>query len=946
MTNFSRGSEWRKWDLHVHSPLSILNNQFPKLTNGTPDWEPYLEKLESLDFAVLGVTDYFTIDGYKALKEFQATGRLPDLHCILPNVEFRLNTIVTSKSGSEKRLNLHVIFSDEVPPNDIEEHFLHDLPFFYQGDPQNQIEKRKLKLSNLEGLGRELKKQHEKFRQMGSDLEVGAMLAVVDIDDIVQALRDSRFEGKYLIILAADGWDDINWDGQGHMVRKGLLQQSDQVFSANPKTRSWCLGINPYDEGTEHFIREFKTLKPCIHGSDAHSINDIGRPCALRGDAAHDCDRSSNECEMRFCWLKADPSFEGLKQLLYEPDERVKIQTLSPAPIISNYSIARVVVQGNQINDELAIDDTDLVFNTSLVAIVGGKGAGKTALVDLIANNYRDRSTSDDKNSFVRRISEYDVPVETILEFRDGEIFKKVLGDGNFVEESQLIYIAQGELESYIGEASDLSSHITDLILHSPHIENSASAFEFETSAQETGSIERQLTAGNTAIDSLHKKTSADVANKLEQEKKRVAADLSDVATRIKEFEKVQSQQSIDVAQKRQAVLGDLKALKDDLVALEETIQTTVDTVAGSLEEINQLVEAANELLKMTRIQESLPRIEYPGTLQLASILKTVKQEIKDVIPKIEKGQKELQTLERGVKDHAKLLERQRELKKEEKTVEDKLKVLKEDGGKLINAENQQCESLKELLQSVLKQKESYEAIIKTFSADKAIVLSDIDFVAEVKLDSQRFLDDAGYVVDNRRVDLQEVFSDFINASQAVALGEEKQIDNVANEAAKSVKTLKEKLKAKVSINRLFDLLFSNYMTVVPVVKYKKTNLDKLSLGQKATVLIKIYLAYGDKPIVIDSHDDHLDNEFIMLELVNAIKEAKRFRQVILVSNNGNVVINSDAEQIVLASRENGKIKYVSGSIENPDIRDSALNVLEGGKEAFRQRQQKYRLGS
>jgi hypothetical protein len=119
-----------------------------------------------------------------------------------------------------------------------------------------------------------------------------------------------------------------------------------------------------------------------------------------------------------------------------------------------------------------------------------------------------------------------------------------------------------------------------------------------------------------------------------------------------------------------------------------------------------------------------------------------------------------------------------------------------------------------------------------------------------------------------------------------------------------------------------------------------------LSLGQKATVLIKIYLAYGDKPIVIDSHDDHLDNEFIMLELVNAIKEAKRFRQVILVSNNGNVFVNSDAEQIVLASRENGLIKYLSGSIENPIIRDSALNVLEGGKEAFRQRQQKYRLGT
>ena len=85
---------------------------------------------------------------------------------------------------------------------------------------------------------------------------------------------------------------------------------------------------------------------------------------------------------------------------------------------------------------------------------------------------------------------------------------------------------------------------------------------------------------------------------------------------------------------------------------------------------------------------------------------------------------------------------------------------------------------------------------------------------------------------------------------------------------------------------------------------------------------MKIYLAQGSNPIIIDSHDDHLDNEFIMDELVGAIRQAKGYRQVILVSNNGNVVINSDAEQIIIANREKGRISYRSGSIENPAIRD------------------------
>mgnify|MGYP001565578411 FL=1 len=109
--------------------------------------------------------------------------------------------------------------------------------------------------------------------------------------------------------------------------------------------------------------------------------------------------------------------------------------------------------------------------------------------------------------------------------------------------------------------------------------------------------------------------------------------------------------------------------------------------------------------------------------------------------------------------------------------------------------------------------------------------------------------------------------------------------------------------------------------------------------------MIKIYLAQGDNPIIIDSHDDHLDNEFIMSELVEALREAKKHRQVIIVSNNGNVVVNSDAEQLIISNRDGcGSISYISGSLENPQIRDRALAVLEGGYDAFNKRQQKYRI--
>jgi predicted metal-dependent phosphoesterase TrpH len=112
---FPRGSEWRKWDLHIHSPLSILNNHYPKLPDGKPDWPNFLDRLERTDITVIGITDYFTIEGYKEIKSFQQQeGRLQGV-TIFPNIEFRLNKIVPrTGAGAEKRLTLHVLFSNEV----------------------------------------------------------------------------------------------------------------------------------------------------------------------------------------------------------------------------------------------------------------------------------------------------------------------------------------------------------------------------------------------------------------------------------------------------------------------------------------------------------------------------------------------------------------------------------------------------------------------------------------------------------------------------------------------------------------------------------------------------------------------------------------------------------------------------------------------------------------
>jgi hypothetical protein len=387
---YPRGSEWRKWDLQIHTPASHLNNQFGS------DWDAYVQGLFRAaiekDIAVIGLTDYFTIDGYRKVKEdyLAKPEKLASLFepneikkiakiRVFPNVEFRLRTLV-----GPNRINCHVILSDEVSSSDIEEHFLHDLTFTNQAEPQTSAQTRKLKTDNLRTFGARLIDEHPLFADDGDALFVGMKNAVVDDNEVVKLLsQDERFKDKYFFCVVPDeDLSKISWNGQDHHVRKTLIQRSDALFAGNPATRNWSLAREPqYKEGEAHFIKEFMSLKPCIHGSDAHGFDEIGHPCAKRGKSTHSCSEHSSECELRFCWIKADPTFEGLRQIMHEPADRVYIGPSAPDYHDQARVISSVCLSGGQ----GWFDDGDIQLNSSLVSIIGQKGSGKSALADLIA---------------------------------------------------------------------------------------------------------------------------------------------------------------------------------------------------------------------------------------------------------------------------------------------------------------------------------------------------------------------------------------------------------------------------------------------------------------------------------------------------------------------------------------------------------------------------------
>lgn len=123
-------------------------------------------------------------------------------------------------------------------------------------------------------------------------------------------------------------------------------------------------------------------------------------------------------------------------------------------------------------------------------------------------------------------------------------------------------------------------------------------------------------------------------------------------------------------------------------------------------------------------------------------------------------------------------------------------------------------------------------------------------------------------------------------------------------------------------------------------------SLKELSPGERGTVLLIFYLALekSNSPLIIDQPEDNLDNQSIYSKLAPCICKAKINRQVINITHNPNTAVACDAEQIIYSpiDKSNNQIRYISGGIEDDEIRNKVIDILEGTKPAFDLRKLKY----
>lgn len=1010
--NYPKGSEWRKWDLHVHTPFSYLNNQFGD------NFDNYMRELSKKalekNIPAIGITDYFTIEGYKKIKNeyLNNNSKLTKLGfneediekikqiLLLPNIEFRLNKLVGTQ-----RINFHVIFTDKVSINDIEENFLREIKFVYESGPQTEDEKRPLTIQNLEDLGSKLKAEHSQFRSK-SDIKVGMMTAVVDDTEILKILSNRRsiFEGNYLVFVpVGEDLSRLSWSGQDHNVRKVIYQKCDGFFSSDQGTIEFGLGGK--HSSIEDFINEFKSLKPCIWGSDAKSFDKLFKP-------------DSN----RYCWIKADPTFEGLKQIIYEPEERVYIGEEPPCKIERGKIIKSITIT----NSNRWFKDNKLIpLNAGLVSVIGGKGTGKTAILDLIAystGSYKCYGEAATKTkSFLKKAYKELNGLKIIVEWDDGNREQKIITDKleESVTEGKVRYLPQDFVDQLCSEIGkeELEEQIENVIFQKIPPEDKANFTDFKSYkgaqlkvindkknrvSKQIEEINSKIYEHNELIKSRDSKNEEiqrvdSEIERFQKEMERISESLKDSKDQKEILDKLNS--SIErrsnlekKISKLNTKLRKIEEIKNEINRFLEDSEAFIERLRNDLKEV-EITQLDIEKIKVVLYPENLEQILNSSKKEIEKEIEMQKVDLDNIGKDIEELNSKI-TIEKSKQDKIKELNKSlSDLKKKKDSLNSDIKKIEEAEKKLIgllsNRENLFINYFELIFEEKKVLKQIYlplENILKESAEENEKLF---DFTVQFNFDVETMAREGDKLIDHSKkgrffrsdwealkIELEKLKFELNLNNEQLSSGDETYIKDFLKNVEslflqddrRDSYTIISQLRREHYNEHDFDnwLYFTGYYGISYSIKFNGIELENLSPGLKGVALLILFLELDKedkRPILIDQPEENLDNRSVYITLMKYFRDAKKRRQVIIVTHNPNLVVNADSEQVIVANFDRGcrnqpsRIYYVSGSLENTFKDDPAINllekkgirehvceILEGGEEAFKKRENRYQL--
>ena len=899
----NRGSEWRKWDLHIHTPGTAKNDHYG---NSDEVWERYIDALEKSDVTVFGITDYFSISNYIKVKEYQKQDRLKGKF-LLPNVEMRIYP-VTDKS---KLINIHAIFDPFLDVADIEREFFRQLQFTYNDASYSCID------NDLAKLGRIV----ENNPNLADDVAIkkGIDAFAVSYEALKKVIDKAFFKGHVIIALSNGSKDGVtgilNQEGNMQPLRKEITRMSDIILSGNPGDVEYFSGAKT---SVEEVVSTYGSLKPCIIGSDAHSLDKVG---VFPND--------------RITWIKADPTFEGLKQILFEPKERVRISDAIP-DFKYDYNIIDHVVLNTA-----GVWNQTIPLNQNLNTIIGGRSTGKSTLLASMAAKFQ-KIKNDENYDFIKGLSD------------NVHVFWR---DGLEADNKEIEYFTQNEIANIISRR-DSDKLFLEILISLPNMREAYEKFKADEAAK-FASIQakvslffekrRQYNEKNAYVKTLGDKEGIKrEIEKFAKERDTIQRNLTDKKELLERFQ-IAAKELADLRTKEVVMRQDLEILNllssSNLLSINPSVSWL-----GLTEDISQ------------KVSEEIQKVLAQSNSHLQDF-------VKDLISKEDNAFKALA-----------------------REINEKQNASDYQEGKKIFAENKNLSHVMEQISNLSKQillinKESQ--ILEELSKECKTIASDLlnehlsyldmmnSIASVLRIQHDNITLSAGYEL---KKDLEEKLNECISLRSAsmnalivnVIFQYQKKTKDSIKECLKDL--LNKALRGEITFKNGYDvqsfismILSGNWFSLQYSVDYEGDNLSDMSPGKRSFVVLKLLLDFSDKkcPILIDQPEDNLDNRAIYNELVKYVREKKKERQIILVTHNPNIVVGADSEEVIVAN-QNGKnapndkgikFQYVYGSLEhsmhrNSDeslpilyrcgIREHVCDILEGGENAFRDRENKY----
>ncbi len=985
----SRGSEWHRWDPHIHAPGTILNDQF-----GTNDpWSAYLTTLETLTpkIEAIAVTDYYVTDTYEEFLKHKMAGRLPGVQLIFPNIELRLD--VAAKTGF---VNIHLLVSPEDPEHLTEvKRILKRLQFHAYKDRFDCTREELIKLGKC---------ADSTISDDGAALRHGATQFKVNFDQLRNVFQESEWATKNILIAVAGGTGDGTSglrQAADATVRQEIEKFAHIIFSSNPAQREFWLGQRDISE--EKLRERYDGCKPCLHGSDSHEQKSVGQPN-----------------DNRFSWVKGALEFDTLRQACIDPEGRTYVGEQPPRSAIPSQVISHVRID----NADWA-NTPDIPLNPGLVAIIGARGSGKTALADVIAAGCDAISPSGwdmDENSspsFLARARSLIGDATTTLTWGNGTTVNRSLdgSDANgHMSFPRARYLSQQfveELCSAKGISDGLVNEIERVIFESHSQDDREWVIDFtELRSQQTTRFQQARAREVDAISDISERIATEfekeslvttLTAQVTQKKQQIAdynTDRAKLVVKGTEAQMTRYTQLSEAAQKLRSKIQTLGNQRRTFVALQDEVRSMRTT--GALEMLRQvqarhgnsglgaqqwdeflmvykgdvdksltayIAWADQEIAKLNGIPpplgdpnasliadhadlETFPLAPIAAEMTrleaLFSADKLVRDQYTALTSRISQENSALQTLEARLIDAQGAAARRKSLQIERDDTY----------GRIFEAIINEQDALASLYAPLMARLAASSGTLKklSFSVRRSADIEVWGSIAEEKLLDRRKTGPfygRGSLIAAATEALKSVWetgnSAEVRSAMTAFIG--KHLNDLLSHAPYAPTQQAEfRTWSKQFAHWLFN---TDHITVHYEIAYDGVDIRKLSPGTRGIVLLLLYLALDDsddRPLIIDQPEENLDPKSVFDELVALFIAAKAKRQVIIVTHNANLVINTDADQIIVAEagpHPSGGlplIKYVAGGLENEAIRKAVCDILEGGETAFLERARRLRV--